>query len=71
VKRLLRLLLRSGMRKGWRSGIVDGNRAWVVLGGIALVGHLAGRAIARDEDIVFKEVLKPGETFRITHRAQP
>ncbi len=67
MKRLLRAALRAGMRRGWRSGVVDGNRAWVVVGGVALIGHLAGRVLAREEEIVFSEVLKPGESFRITH----
>jgi hypothetical protein len=71
VKRLLGTLLRAGMRRGWSRGVVDGNRTWVLVGGLALVGHLAGRALARHEEVVFKELLKPGESFRITHLPEP
>lgn len=71
MTRLLRLLARSGMRRGWQAGVLDGNRTWVLLGGLALVGHLAGRVIAREEETVFREVLRPGETFRVTHLPEP
>ena len=67
MKKLLRIALRAGLRNGWRRGVLQGNRAWTVVGGLALVGHLAGRAVPRREEIVFREQLAPGETFRITH----
>jgi hypothetical protein len=71
MKRLLHFLIRAGIRKGWHGGVVDGNRTWVVVGGLALLGHLAGRALARHEEVVFKELLKPGESLRITHLPEP
>ncbi len=67
----MRRLFRLGMRQGFRRGVLDGNRAWVVVGGIALLGHLAGRVSGREADVVFSEVLAPGESFRITHEARP
>ncbi len=67
MRRLLRLALRAGMARGWRRGVVEGNRTWVVVGGLALLGHLAGRALAREEEVVFRELIKPGESFRVTH----
>jgi hypothetical protein len=71
VKRLLRTAIRAGMRQGWRRGVREGNQVWVVVGGIALLGHLAGRALGRKEETVFKEMLKPGQSFRITHLPKP
>jgi hypothetical protein len=71
MKRLIRILVRAGVRNGWRRGVVDGNRTWIVVGGLALVGHLAGRALSRQEEVVFKELLKPGESLRITHLPEP
>jgi hypothetical protein len=71
VKRLLRWAIRAGLRQGWRRGVREGNRAWVVVGGISLLGHLAGRALGRKEETVFKEFIKPGESFRITHLPKP
>jgi hypothetical protein len=67
VKRLIRLALRAGMRRGWRHGVSEGNRTWVIVGGIALIGHLAGRVLAREEEVVFREPLLPGESYRVTH----
>jgi hypothetical protein len=71
VKRLAGALVRAGMRRGWRLGVVEGNRTWVIIGGAALLSHLAGRALGREEETVFREILKPGESFRITHLPEP
>ncbi len=71
MKRLASLLVRAGMRRGWRVGVVEGNRTWVVVGGIALLSHLAGRVLGREEEVVFREALKPGESFRVSHRLPP
>jgi hypothetical protein len=71
VKRLAGILVRAGMRRGWRLGVVEGNQAWVIIGGAALLSHLAGRALGREEETVFREALKPGESFRITHLPKP
>ena len=61
--------LRYGMRRGWERGVLDGNSAWVVVGGIALVGYLAGRALRARPETVFSQLLEPGEVLRITHEA--
>jgi hypothetical protein len=58
------------MRRGWERGLVDGNRAWAVVGGVALLGHLAGKAMHREPELVFSEKLRPGESVRITHEAR-
>jgi len=63
----LRRLTRWGMRAGWRRGVQGGSRAWVVIGGVAVVAHLAGRALAREEETILREPIRPGETFRVTH----
>lgn len=71
MKRLVRLALRQGMRRGFDRGVVQGNRGWVVVGGLALLGHLAGRALHREPEVVFSQQLKPGESVRITHEDRP
>lgn len=71
MTRILRMVLRYGIRNGWRRGVLGGSRGWVVLGGIALVGHLAGRALAREEETVVRERLMPGESVRVTHLPPP
>lgn len=60
-------LVRAGMRQGWRRGVLDGNRAWIVVGGLAVIGHLLGRYAGRQTDTVFSEVLAPGESLVIRH----
>jgi hypothetical protein len=59
------------MRLGWRRGVVGGSPAWTAVGGLALLGYLAGRAWKHEEDVVFSEKLMPGATIRITHEAVP
>jgi hypothetical protein len=71
VKRPASWLVRAAMRRGWSRGVVEGDRTWVVVGGLALLAHLAGRALKRDEDVVFHQDLRPGESFLITHRPNP
>lgn len=68
MSRLLRPLIRHGLRRGFRQGVLEGNRAWIVVGGVALLAHLGGRAIGREAEVVFSEPLRPGQTFRITHQ---
>jgi hypothetical protein len=47
--------------------VVEGNAAWVVIGGLAVLGYLADRALHRQPYVVFRERLLPGEAFRITN----
>lgn len=70
-RNLIHRLVRLAMRRGWSRGVVDGNRAWVVVGGVALLAHLAGRALHREPEVVFREILQPGEAIRIVHEARP
>jgi hypothetical protein len=67
VRRLVRALIRQGMRQGWQRGVLRENRAFLILGALALLANLAGRAMGREAEVVFSEQLKPGETFRIFH----
>lgn len=64
-------LIRHLMRQGWRRGVLDGSPVWTTVGGVALLGYLAGKAWRREEDVVFSEKLAPGETIRITHTSEP
>lgn len=63
----MKRLVRYGLRQGWRRGLLEGNRGWVVVGGAALLAHLAARVARRGPDVVFSEPLRPGESIRITH----
>lgn len=67
LQRTLRWLVRRGVRSGWRRGVQGGNRAWVAVGGLAVLGHLAGRVLGREERVVVRERIGPGEVFQVTH----
>ncbi len=60
-------LIRMALRRGWRHGVLNGERAWLYAGGGALLLRLLLRAIAKEESVVFREVLQPGERVVITH----
>ena len=64
-------LIRVGIRRGWDRGLGDGNRFWLVVGGVAVVARLTRRAMRREPEVVFSEKLSSGETIRITHEARP
>jgi hypothetical protein len=68
VSALLRWLVRRGLREGWRRGVLGESRAFLVIGGLAVLGHLLGRASGREADVVFSEKLAPGEAFGIFHQ---
>jgi hypothetical protein len=59
------------MRRGWQRGVLEGSSAWTVVGGVALIVHLARRARRRDPDVVFSEKLRPDEVLRIRHVVPP
>ncbi|MHB1533540.1 MAG: hypothetical protein ACYC1D_02835 [Acidimicrobiales bacterium] len=62
-------LIRWGVRQGWERGVREGNRAWVVIGGLALLGRLAHRYGGRKTDLIFLEKLGAGESLRIIHES--
>jgi hypothetical protein len=70
VKRLWRLALRQGMRRGFDRGLIGGNRGWVVVGGLALLGHLAERAGPREPEVIFSGRLEAGVSLGVTHEAK-
>jgi hypothetical protein len=70
VGSLIKRLIRIGMRRGFRRGVLDGNGAWIAIGGAALLANLLGRALGAEPDVVFSEVLEPGESFVVTHRPE-
>ena len=64
MKRLMRLALRNG----WRRGILQGSRPWMVVGGVALGLRVVQRLTGSGEKIVYSEKLLPGETLVIAHQ---
>jgi hypothetical protein len=66
-RKLVGWLVRYAMRQGWHRGVVDGNQAWAVIGGVAVVAHLAGRVMHREPEVVFLEKLRPEDVVQIRH----
>ncbi len=60
-------LVRAGMRHGWRRGVVGGSRAWTVVGGVALLGYLGGRALTRREEVLWSGEVAPGQILTVQH----
>jgi hypothetical protein len=60
-------LIRLALRRGWRNGVLEGNRGWLYAGAAALVVRMMLRAVAKEESVVYHEVLRPGERVVITH----
>lgn len=59
--------VRAALRLGWQRGVMEGRRGWAVIGGLALLGYLGRRAMHREAQVIFSEVLQPGESLRISH----
>lgn len=70
IRRFIQSLLRQGIRKGWQEGVLGESRTYLILGAIALLAHVAGRAMARPVEVVFSEPLSVGEAFQIFHEPQ-
>lgn len=70
IRRLVRFAVRAALRQAWRRGVLGNNRAFLLLGGAAVIGHLALRAADVEPDVVFSEKILPGEVFRIVHEAE-
>lgn len=60
-------LVRWALRKGWHRGVKEGHRGWLVAGAAAVLVHLLQRAVGKEEGVVYREVLRPGESVVITH----
>lgn len=67
---MLDRILRVGLRRAWRDGVVGGNRAWLAVGTVALGVRLL-RRLTRAEPELVSESLRPGETLVIAHLREP
>lgn len=62
-------LIRLGLRRGWRDGILNGHRGWLAVGAVALLARMLVRAMEKEESVVYHEVLQPGQRIVITHES--
>jgi hypothetical protein len=62
-------LVRMAIRNGWRRGIMQGSRPWLIAGGVAVGVRLIQKLTGSEEKVVYSEVLQPGETLVIAHQS--
>ena len=55
--------------RGWRRGLVGGERIWLFVGAAALLLQWGLKALRKGDEVVFSEKLGLGEQLIITHRA--
>lgn len=60
---MLRLLLRQGFRRG----VLQGSRPWLVVGGVALGLRVLRKLSGSEPEVVYSEKLGPGESVVIAH----
>jgi hypothetical protein len=60
-------LIRLGIRHGWRRGILEGRRTWLVVGALALSARFLQRLGGRQEEVVYRENLDVGRALLITN----
>jgi hypothetical protein len=60
---MLRLLIRNGVRKG----LLGGSRTWLVVGGAAFAVRVLRKLTAREEEVVYREELRPGEAVVVAN----
>jgi hypothetical protein len=67
IDRLLRTLLRNGVRKG----LMGNSRTWTVVAVFAGALRLKQWLNRRESTVVYREELQPGETLVIAHEREP
>lgn len=60
---MLRLLIRNGVRRG----LLGGSRTWLVVGGAAFAVRLLRKLAGSEEQVVYREELRPGEAVVVAN----
>lgn len=55
------------MRQGFRRGVLQGSRPWLVVGGVALGMKVLRKLSGSEPEVVYSEKLAPGESLVIAH----
>jgi len=64
---LLDRLVRAGMRRGFKRGLVGGNQVWLAVGAVALGARLLQRMASPGRGVTVTERLSPGQALIIRH----
>ncbi len=62
-------MLPMARRRAITDGVFGGNRKWLVLGGLAWALRAFQWASARDQEVVYRAELQPGETLVLAREA--
>jgi hypothetical protein len=63
--------IRLALRNGWERGLVEGNDAWLVVGGLALLVYLGRRAMHREVETLLTQKLFPGVGLTVSAESEP
>ena len=55
------------MRQGFRRGVLQGSRPWLVVGGVAVGMKVLRKLSGSEPEVVYSEKLAPGESLVIAH----
>ena len=58
----------TARRNGIYDGVLGGNRRWLILGGIAWGFRAVSWAMKREQRVIYREALRPGEQLVISER---
>lgn len=61
-------IFETARQRGLYEGLLGGSRRWLVLGGLAWGFRALAWAVHRDERVLYRERLRPGEQLVITER---
>jgi hypothetical protein len=63
--------VRYGLRRGLRSGLIDGSRVWLAVGAAAVGVRVLQRLTRPPAADTVREELAPGQALVITHLVEP
>jgi hypothetical protein len=66
LQALLRRLTTTGLRRG-----MSGSRGWLVVGIVSGGVRVLGRLARHDDEVLYRTVIKPGDTFEILAKPPP
>lgn len=61
-------MLDTARRNGLVDGVLGGNKRWLVLGSVAWGIRAVGWAMAREQRVIYRDRLRPGERLVISER---
>lgn len=64
-------MLRYLYRRGQLRGLFGGSKGWTVVWAVIFGARMLKKATTREPEVVYSEVLSPGETVVVRHEDQP